>query len=1534
PDGTITIADSGAGHPRKRTVDFVVSDGVNSAQGTLTVDVVADTDLVPVPSPVYATGVPGRPVTVHPLDSVLSLSADPLRLAAVSPAPGVTGIDIDADAAAGSVVVTARRPGHYYLSFQVVSGSQTADGVIRVDIADPSDDRAPVPVTDIAYLPQGGDVRVDLTGNDAVLGGGVLAVQQIDVDQDSGLTVTLADLHVATISAHRELDPSGVWFSYTVSAGASPATGWVHVVPVPARSGQAPVAGPMSVTVRAGDAVTVPAGSAARDFGGSALTVQPFDPLPAGSGLLFAAGQDIRYLAPSGGLGQGVRTTYTVQNTEGRTASAPLQIRVVPQGVNHPPRAPTTTTARAFTGQTVSIALPLDGIDPDGDWVVATAIATAPEGGRAEVAGPNTITFTASDTPGPVSFDYTVADPSGATATGTVLVGVVDRPDLLLPPVAPDLTVTVPPGGTLAVDVLSSVTDPSGLPVDFADPGLTGAGGTAVVGRITDDRVVITAGDKPGVLPLTYTVQNSGGLTASGVITVRVSPDAPPVPPTAHDAYVTPDMVSADRRTARVDVSGLVANPGGAPDDWHLEVPEVDGRAVSLAGSRSLRVVLTGGRQVLAYRVRNTAGLTASAFIVVPGRSDLIPDNTLPGPPTVPPSSPPNVAPSTANGPTSRTSSPTTSAPTRSTTQVSLPAPTMDSARVSVQAGGSTTVQLDKLVRHHARYPQLRFTGPAGAGNGIAATLQGNRLRVSAGIGAEVGATAELTVTVSDGVHPPVQGHVDVVVARTTAPLPTVPDATVQAASGKSSTVNMLSGASNPLSDRGPLRVTDARVTSGDATVGADPGGSVTVTPAGTEFGTVTVLVTVTDPANRTVSATLTVTVLGPPGAPGTPSIAAVGDRSVTLTWPASDDHGSAVRHYVVHGQGVDFDCLQRTTCPVTGLINGRTYTFTVTASNDIGTSAPSAASAPATPDVAPEAPAAPRVTAGDRQLGVSWDKPENHGSPIASYRVTISPKPVSGAAAVSTPNRNYTFRGLANGTAYTVTVAARNSTGSYGPESAPSDPATPAAPPSAPPAPQVDFSQADGANSIDVSWARPAHDGGDPALRYTVHWSGSEDAGSGRIDAGTARTATIPDVRLGATYTVWVVAVNKAGASPESARATVTPVTAPERVAGLTAAPTGTGGQVALQWAEPASGGRDITGYQYRYRAGDTWTAWTPTGATATSATVTDLANGTRFEFSVRACNAASSCGPGSATAAANPYAPPAAIADLSAYGTGTSGEVKVAWTAPAGNGRAIAGYQYRYKSTGDYTAWTDSPQGTATSFSLQGFTNGTNYTFQVRALTAAEPGDAGGRTHLSDPSNTDVAKPCTVPSTMKAPTGSATGTTSIKLRWSAPFDGGRAIDTYQYRVYRGSTVERGWTDAGSGSSHTVTDLKAGTNYRFQVRACNSVGCGGPSAKSSAVKTDPPPPAAQLVHGASVSNSQCNVNCYYFKVNYQNLRSGSYTVTLYLDGSAWRHYTWSLGGDGSHQATSYAGKNAGRNARVVLKGPSGTVDTGWRAWP
>jgi hypothetical protein len=463
----------------------------------------------------------------------------------------------------GTVVASADRPGVYYLTFQVASGRQGASGVIRIDVTAPDDDLTPIPVLDTAYLPQGGTVRVDLVANDIDPSGGVLAVQGISLDDDSPLVVTMTDLHVVTISARGALPAGGVWFSYSVVGTGPSSTGWVHVVGVPPGTSRAPVATPLSLTVRAGDAVTVAAASAAHDPTGSALTVQPFEPLPGGSGLLFAAGGTIRYLAPAVAPGQPITTSYTVTNTLGLSDSASLQIQVVSDGTNHAPRTPAVTTARVFASGTVDIALPLDGIDPDGDWAVATGIATPPDRGSAVVAGPETVRFTAPDTPGTVVFDYTVTDPFGARSTGTVVVGVVARPDTVLPPVAPDLTATVAPGHSLSIDVLGAVTDPSGEAVRFADPGLAGPAASGVRGRIAGGSVVVTAGTRPTVGSLTYTVANAAGLTASGSLTVTVSSDARGVPPVAQDAYVTRAMVEADGRTALVDLAGRSTTPAG-----------------------------------------------------------------------------------------------------------------------------------------------------------------------------------------------------------------------------------------------------------------------------------------------------------------------------------------------------------------------------------------------------------------------------------------------------------------------------------------------------------------------------------------------------------------------------------------------------------------------------------------------------------------------------------------------------------------------------------------------------------------------------------------------------------------------------------------------------------------------------------------------------------------------------------------------------------------------------------------------------------
>ena len=503
-----------------------MSDGVNQpARGQLIVDVIADDKAVPVTAPVYAKGLVDESITVSPLASVVSPSTEPLRLVRVDPPEG-GGVKLTADLDSGQVGILGAKPGSYYLTYQVAAGTGAAEGLIRVDVvAPPQQAPAPVAMADTAFLQTGGEVLVDLTANDVDPGGRALAVQQLSVDPSSGLVVTVADMHLVRVSARRTVPASGLWFSYQVSAGGTSATGWVRVVGVPAPADPvAPIASPIKVTVRAGDAVTVPMADHAVDPGGDLLSVLPFgddtagyDP-DAGQGLLFTSADSIRYLAPQTGLDTPIRTTYTVANRAGRTDSAPLQITVVPASTkNREPRTPPATVARVFTGASVDIPLPIDAIDPDGDWAILTGVEEPPAAGRASVAGAATLRYTAFGVPGPDEVRYTVADPAGAKATGTVKIVVVPRPTSAEPPVAPDVEVSMQPGRAVAVDLLSGVSDPGGLDVSFGKTPLTTKVASPPVSyKVTDDVAVLKAGDDPAVVPITYTVVNERGLSASG----------------------------------------------------------------------------------------------------------------------------------------------------------------------------------------------------------------------------------------------------------------------------------------------------------------------------------------------------------------------------------------------------------------------------------------------------------------------------------------------------------------------------------------------------------------------------------------------------------------------------------------------------------------------------------------------------------------------------------------------------------------------------------------------------------------------------------------------------------------------------------------------------------------------------------------------------------------------------------------------------------------------------------------------------------
>ena len=91
---------------------------------------------------------------------------------------------------------------------------------------------------------------------------------------------------------------------------------------------------------------------------------------------------------------------------------------------------------------------------------------------------------------------------------------------------------------------------------------------------------------------------------------------------------------------------------------------------------------------------------------------------------------------------------------------------------------------------------------------------------------------------------------------------------------------------------------------------------------------------------------------------PGAPQnvVGAAGDSSVTVSWTPPPDGGSAITGYTlttfVNGVAQNSFAVPgtSTSASVTGLTNGTQYTFTVTATNVMGTGPPSAASSPVTP--------------------------------------------------------------------------------------------------------------------------------------------------------------------------------------------------------------------------------------------------------------------------------------------------------------------------------------------------------------------------------------------------------------------------------------------------------------------------------------------------------------------------------------------------------------------------------------------------------
>ena len=162
------------------------------------------------------------------------------------------------------------------------------------------------------------------------------------------------------------------------------------------------------------------------------------------------------------------------------------------------------------------------------------------------------------------------------------------------------------------------------------------------------------------------------------------------------------------------------------------------------------------------------------------------------------------------------------------------------------------------------------------------------------------------------------------------------------------------------------------------------------------------------------------------------------------------------------------------------------------------------------------------------------------------------------------------------------------------------------------------------------LSWSAPTLTGGLPLADYAIQYSvvGSNAWTPWAHDSSTATTATVTGLQNNQSYLFQVAAVNGLGAGPVAvtAQAIFLPPSSPGVPSGLSAK--AANAAAFLSWIAPAyNGGAPLTDYsiQYSTTSGSSWQTFAHAASTATSATVTGLANGTSVIFRVAALNAVS---------------------------------------------------------------------------------------------------------------------------------------------------------------------------------------------------------------------------------------------------------------------------------------------------------------------
>jgi len=456
---------------------------------------------------------------------------------------------------------------------------------------------SPIAVSDSASVTEGGSVTINVLSNDSDPNGDAFYLSRV-WSATHGRASRSGNSAVYRPNAGYTGSDS---FSYTINDGNGRTSTASVSISVNPRPNGSPRANSDALSVQEGSSGCVNVLSNDSDPDNDSIRIS--NVWSAAHGRTSSSGSSACY-TPNAGYTGSDSFSYTINDGRGKTASANVSVTVYPIP-NRAPRA----TADAITADenksAVCVNVLINDWDPDGDVISITNVWSAANG-RTSTSGSSVCYTPNTGFSGNDSFNYTIRDGRGETASASVSVTVTPNgaPRALADEITADEN-----RSAVCVDVLINDWDPDDDVISIANVwsatnGITSTSGSSVCYTPNTD----FSGDDS----FDYTIRDSRGKTASASVSVTVTPNGGP--------RAIADEITADENKSAVCVDVLIND--WDPDDDVISIANVWSATNGITTTSGSSVCYTpntnfSGDDSFDYTIRDSRGKTGSASVGV-----------------------------------------------------------------------------------------------------------------------------------------------------------------------------------------------------------------------------------------------------------------------------------------------------------------------------------------------------------------------------------------------------------------------------------------------------------------------------------------------------------------------------------------------------------------------------------------------------------------------------------------------------------------------------------------------------------------------------------------------------------------------------------------------------------------------------------------------------------------------------------------------------------------------------------------------------